>query len=264
LETNNQIPKLSIKGQGNPFIWLHGMLSSVDSDSIYSLIDFDKLSDLVSLVRYDYCDKSIEGNYAWPALAEELLRVADSQNYDRLILGGLSMGSGIILHLATQFPERAKALILVTPPPAWEMRSETKKVYKKIVSQTNKNSIPEILKRIIQWNQDPPEFYERMYPGTRQKLIENRLNFEPQYYTQIYSGGAESDFPSREQIAQINVPTLIVTIPDDLNHPFEMAQELNMLIKSSELFVISDFTSYQNLQNKVHDFIADLSFDNKS
>ena len=257
-------PQLNITGKGNPFIWLHGLLNSVEADSIYSLIDFSKLAEFVSVIRYDYCDKSTEGNYSWPDLTEELNRIIDSQNYDKLLLGGLSMGAGTILHFATRFPEKVKALILFTPPPGWEMRTETIAVYKKIVARTNHLQIPQILKRIVLWSQDPPDFFEQKHPGTKVKLQQCRLNFEPQYYSQIYRGGAESDFPSREQISQLNVPTLIVSIPNDSTHPEEMAQTLHHLIKNSEMEVISNYSDYEILQKKVHDFIIKIDNDYKS
>ena len=170
-------------------------------------------------------------------------------------MGGLSMGAGTAIHAAVRFPERVKALILVTPPPAWEKREKIKAVYRKVISKMDGKSIPEILKRTIQMNQDPPEYFEQNHPGTKQRLQDCRLGFEPQYYTQIYLGGANSDFPSREQISRISVPTLIIAHPDDPNHPLETAQELNNLIKGSELTIVSAYDDYQKLQIKVQDFI---------
>jgi len=258
------IPHIYIQGEGQPFVWLHGMLNSVESDTVYSLIDFKSLQDQLSVVRYNYCNKSIEGDYSWPALTNELFSVLNAQKYDKVFMGGMSMGAGTAIHAAVQFSERVKGLILVTPPPAWEMREKVKAVYLKVISKTNSKVVPELLKRIIQLNQDPPEYYEQNHPGIRQQLLEYRLSFEPQYYTQIYLGGANSDFPSREQISQINVPTLIIAQPDDPSHPLETAQELNNLIKGSESVVISDYEDYQNLQMKVRHFLTKHAFDNKS
>ena len=259
-----KLPSLHIKGSGQPFVWLHGMLNSVESDTVYSLIDFKSLQDQLSVVRYNYCDKSIDGDYSWPALTNELFSVLDALKYDQVIMGGLSMGAGTAIHAAVQFSERVKGLILVTPPPAWEMREKVKAVYRKVISNTNSKVVPELLKRIIQLNQDPPEYYEQNHPGIRQQLLEYRLSFEPQYYTQIYLGGANSDFPTREQISEINVPTLIIAHPNDTNHPLETAQELNKLIKGSELVVVSDYIDYQELKMTVRHFIAKHCFDNKS
>lgn len=259
-----KLPSLYITGSGHPFIWMHGMLNSVESDSLYSLLDFDQLSKLVSVIRYDTCDKSVSGDYSWDATTEELLQVANAQNYQSMILGGCSMGSGAAIHAAIRAPHKVKALILVTPPPAWETRAEVKAIYKKIISKLNKNTIPEFLKRLIAQNQDPPEFYEREHPGTKQQLLDFRLSFDPAYYPQIYLGGAISDLPDREQIAGINVPTLIVAHLNDPNHPFEMAQEINSLIKGSELITVSNYQDYLNLQQKVSNFIGLVASDNKS
>ena len=259
-----KLPLLHITGTGQPFIWMHGMLNSVESDSLYSLLDFDQLSKLVSVIRYDTCDKSVSGDYSWDATTEELLQVANAQNYQSMILGGCSMGSGAAIHAAIRAPHKVKALVLITPPPAWEKRAEVKTVYKKIVSRLHQNSIPEFLKRLIAQNQDPPEFYEREHPGTRQRLLEYRLSFDPGYYPKIYTGGAASDLPDREQIAGINVPTLIVAHLNDPNHPLEMAQEINSLIKGSELVTVSDYQEYLKLQKKVSNFISSVLSDNKS
>lgn len=257
-------PLLTIQGEGQPFVWLHGMLNSVESDSVYSLIDFNLISKLVSVVRYDVCNKSVTGSYNWNASTDELIQLANEQNYDSMVLGGSSMGAGTAIHAAVKFPEKVKALILVTPPPAWEMRRKVKALYEKIASKANQKTIPEILKRIIQRNEDPPEFFELKHPGTRQRLLKYRLSFEPYYYSQIYLGGAASDLPPRKQIAEINVPTLIVALPDDVNHPLEMAQELHSLIRGSELFIVSDYDDYQNLQKIVHDFLSKVVYNNKS
>lgn len=240
------------------------MLNSVESDSLYSLLDFDQLSKLVSVIRYDTCDKSVTGDYSWDAATEELLQVATEQNYKPMILGGCSMGSGAAIHAAIRAPQKVKALVLVTPPPAWEARAKVKAVYKKIVSRLHQNSIPEFLKRLIAQNQDPPEFFERIHPGTRQRLLEYRLSFDLGYYPKIYLGGAASDLPDREQILGINVPTLIVAHLNDPNHPLQMAQEINSLIKGSELVTVSDYQEYLNLQQKVINFIGSVLSDNKS
>jgi pimeloyl-ACP methyl ester carboxylesterase len=240
------------------------MLNSVESDSVFSLIDFNRLSNMVSVVRYDACNKSASGDFSWPAMTNELIGVADHLNFSSMILGGCSMGSGTAIHAAVRFPERVRGLVLLTPPPAWEYRKQAQSVYRKVSMKTDPNKLPEFLKRILELNDDPPEFFEEMFPGTRKRLLEMRLSFEPAYYKSIYHGGAVSDFPSREQIAQIRVPTLIVSNPEDDKHPIRVSHEINELIPNSEMVVISDFTDYKNLQFKLAEFIGSLTDNNKS
>lgn len=257
------LPQLTIQGEGQPFVWLHGMLNSVESDSVYSLVDFNKVAEIASVIRYDACGKSVTGDYSWDAMTNQLIGVAEAQKFDSMIIGGTSMGSVTALHFAVKYPEKVKALILVTPPPAWENRLAVSALYRKIASKTNQNTIPEFLKRLIYLNQDPPDFFEQEHPGTRQRLQEYRLGFEPLYYSQIYTGGAASDLPTRDQIAQIQVPTLIVATPDDENHPIEIAFELSKFISGSKLTVVSDYREYLKLQEKVHEFIVKFDFNNK-
>ena len=240
------------------------MLNSVESDSVYSLIDFNQLSKLVSVVRYDACNNSAAGDFSWPTLTDELITVFHLLNDQSMILGGCSMGSGTAIHAAVRFPERVKGLVLLTPPPAWEHRKSVQSVYKKVASKIDPNRLPDFLKRILELNDDPPQFFEERYPGTRKRLLEMRLSFEPAYYKSIYHGGAISDFPSREQISQIRVPTLIVSNSDDDKHPIRVSYEINELIPDSEIVVISDFRDYKNLQTKLADFIGSILDNNKS
>lgn len=250
------IPELYITGTGHPLIWMHGMLNSVESDSIYSLVDFGQLSKLVQLIRYDACNKSVTGDYSWNGLVQELNAIIDSRNAGKVILGGVSMGSGTALYTAIRNPEKVKALILVTPPPAWEVRVATQALYEKIALKARPDHLPDFLKRIIQRNQDPPEFFEQEYPGTREKLLALRMNFDPAYYYSIYHGGAISDFPLREELKQVNIPTLIVADPNDPGHPVEVAREMHERIPGSELFLVKNIQDYRELQKTVSFFTA--------
>lgn len=254
---------LTIQGNGEPFIWLHGMLNSVESDSLYSLIDLNKLSENVQVIRYDACGKSVTGDYKWDSMTNQLADVVEANHIHQAIVAGTSMGSVTGLHFAVMHPEKVKALILVTPPPAWQKREAVKSVYRKIASKASHGHIPEFLKRLISITQDPPAFYEQQHPGTRQKLMEYRLAFDPHYYPQIYNGGAASDLPLREQLAEIKVPTLIAALPDDENHPLDIAMEINELIPNSVLEVVSNYQDYLNLQQKVKQFLREIGCDNK-
>jgi 3-oxoadipate enol-lactonase len=257
-------PSLNIKGTGQPLIWMHGMLNSVASDSIYSFIDFEQLSQQVRLIRYNACDQSSGGDYSWNGLVHELVGIIDSINSGKVILGGVSMGSGTALYTAIRFPERVKALILVTPPPAWEVRQATQALYEKIALKARPDHLPDFLKRIIQRNQDPPEFYEQAFPGTRKKLLDLRLSFDPAYYYSIYHGGAISDFPSRGELKQLNIPTLIVADPNDPGHPVEVAREMHELIPHSELVLVQNIEDYLDLQKNVSHFVHFVQNNNKS
>lgn len=257
-------PILKITGSGRPFIWLHGMLGSVESDSVYSMVDFNRVSKIASVIRYDACGKSVTGDYSWDGITNELFNLVNYYKFEPMILGGTSMGSGTAIHFAVRYPERVKALILVTPPPAWEKRNSVKALYNKIVSKADHSGNPEFMRKLISMNPDVPDFFEQENPGTWDRLLEFRLGFERSYYPQIYRGGAASDFPAPEEIEKIKVPTLIAAFPDDLNHPLEIAQTLNNLIAGSEMVVISNYDDYRKFQEKVNNLVSSAFSDNKS
>ena len=259
-----KIPSLHTTGSGQPFLWMHGMLNSVDSDSIYSLVNFSRLSEHVQLIRYDACDKAIDGDYSWNGLVSELKGIIESLKCEQAILGGVSMGSGTALYTAIRYPETVQALVLVTPPPAWEVRVATQALYEKIALKARPDHLPDFLKRIIQRNQDPPEFFEQQFPGTRKKLLELRMSFNPAYYYSIYHGGAISDFPLREELTHVNIPTLIIGDPNDPGHPIEVAREMHELIPNSRLIELKNIEDYFQIQETVSYFIKSILKNNNS
>ena len=257
-------PTLKITGSGRPFIFLHGMLGSVESDSVYSMVDFNRVSEIALVIRYDACGKSVTGDYSWDGMTDELFHLVNHYKLEPMILGGTSMGSGTAIHFAVRYPERVKALILVTPPPAWEKRKGVKTLYNKIASKADHSGNPEFMRKLISMNPDVPDFFEQENPGTWDRLLEFRLGFERLYYPQIYRGGAVSDLPSPEEIEKIKVPTLIAAFPDDLNHPLEIAQTLNNLIVGAEMVIISNYADYRKFQEKANDLVSSVFSDNKS
>jgi pimeloyl-ACP methyl ester carboxylesterase len=257
-----EIP-ITSHGKGEPLIWLHGMLNSVESDSVYSLVDLHLLAKLVQLIRYNVGGKSVSGDYSWDAAATELIGIANRMKLSTFIAGGCSMGSGTAIHAAVRFPERIKALLLIMPPPAWENRQAVTSIYTKIASKLKGAVLPEFLQRLITRQIDPPDFYEQLHPGTRKEMLRFRLTFDSAYYQQIYCGGAASDFPERSKIAELNIPTLIVALDNDINHPLDIALELHSLIKTSELIVVKTYHDYQLLQERVARFIDKLNGVNK-
>jgi 3-oxoadipate enol-lactonase len=72
-----------------------------------------------------------DGTAAVDDLAQLVLRLADTQGWDRFGYAGISLGGAVGLHLAVHRPERIGALSMVCSaarfgdPPTWRQRSET-------------------------------------------------------------------------------------------------------------------------------------------
>ena len=113
-------------GSGRPFLWAHGLTSSIAAERDGGLFQWE---DGVELVRYDARGHgrspagSSSADYEWPSLAEDFLAVADSVGFDSMVAGGASMGCATVLYAALAAPSRVDALVLAIPPTAWETRA---------------------------------------------------------------------------------------------------------------------------------------------
>ena len=102
-------------GEGNPVVLLHGLTathryvvmgSSALERSGHRVIAYD--------ARGHGRSEPAEP-YDYPALAADLERVLDERGIDRAVLAGASMGAHTLLRFALEHPDRALALVVITP-----------------------------------------------------------------------------------------------------------------------------------------------------
>jgi pimeloyl-ACP methyl ester carboxylesterase len=122
------------------------------------------------------------------------------------------------------------------------MRSDQKVQYMRIANKLTAENYQSLLGKIMRINPDPPAFVEEVLPGIQEEMIRRRLNFPVEYMRSIYRDAALSDMPDREILKKLNVPTFILGVADDPNHPVAMAEELHRLIKNSELHILKNYT----------------------
>src|SRR5215470_8871307 len=88
----------SVAGDGPPFVWGHGLTSSMASEDAFSMLDFARLAACCRVVRYDarghgQSESTPEpGDYAWSELARDQLALADALGIGTYIAAGASMG----------------------------------------------------------------------------------------------------------------------------------------------------------------------------
>jgi len=102
-------------GEGVPVVLLHGLTAT----RRYVVMGSRALErDGHSVVMYDargHGRSSPADEYGYDALAQDLSAVLDDRGFGRAVLAGASMGAHTIVRLALRHPERAAALVLVTP-----------------------------------------------------------------------------------------------------------------------------------------------------
>jgi pimeloyl-ACP methyl ester carboxylesterase len=102
-------------GEGVPVVLLHGLTAT----RRYVVMGSRNLErDGHRVIAYDargHGRSAPAPSYGYPELAGDLLAVLDACRIDRAVLAGASMGAHTIMRFALDHPERAAALVLVTP-----------------------------------------------------------------------------------------------------------------------------------------------------
>jgi pimeloyl-ACP methyl ester carboxylesterase len=102
-------------GEGVPVVLLHG-LTATRRYVVMGSKNLERNGHRV--VMYDargHGRSEPADSYGYEALGGDLLAVLDDRRIDRAVLAGASMGAHTIVRFALEHPERAAALVLITP-----------------------------------------------------------------------------------------------------------------------------------------------------
>lgn len=202
-------------GAAPALLWAHGLLSSMEQEAQRGWPAWDGLRRRIAMevVQYDARGHGDSGPVSpqdgdpalldWPALALDMLAVADATGHAGVIAAGTSMGAMTALCAALHAPQRVRALILVSPPPLWEARAAHAATLTRAAA---------LLAR-------------------RARHSAGAARLAP-----LYLGAARANLPPRADLAAVaQIPTLIVAWDGDPAHPLASAQELLGLLPNAEL-----------------------------
>jgi pimeloyl-ACP methyl ester carboxylesterase len=252
---------VAVAGKGQAFVWGHALLGSMAQDEDGGVLDWADLADIARVVRFDARGHGRSENagkpedYRWDKLARNMWEVADSQTDGEVVLGGASMGCGTALHAACQRPDRVKGLVLVIPPTAWEWREPRKPGYRitaNIVHCTR--GLPFRLLGLLRIKSNSEDFQR----SSLSVMTRHLAKVPAQGVVGAMRGASLSDFPSREKLAALDIPTLILAWPDDRSHPLEVAEELRETMPGAQLVVTDRTTGPYGWPAQVRAFITSL------
>jgi pimeloyl-ACP methyl ester carboxylesterase len=102
-------------GEGTPVVLLHG-LTATRRYVVMGSKNLERGGHRV--IAYDargHGQSEPADAYGYEELADDLLAVLDDRDIDRAVLAGASMGAHTLVRFALQHPERAAALVVITP-----------------------------------------------------------------------------------------------------------------------------------------------------
>ncbi len=208
-----------VRGEGVPFIFLHGL----GNDCMHA---FDTM-DVRPGVRWIGLDQHGHGSsgYQWDimnfdTMADDVIALADHLGLERFFVGGISMGAGVSVNVATRYPERLFGAVLIRT--AWmdaPMNEDLILWFEKAYEYINQEN------GLAKYQQDP---------DVQRICAEWGLPINGNGYFESESCRAMSKkfaiMPPKQpvkdwnQLTEICLPVLVISCHNDPIHPFAYGQ----------------------------------------
>ncbi|MGA9276374.1 alpha/beta fold hydrolase [Ilumatobacter sp.] len=249
-------------GAGIDLVWGHGLTQSRLLEDRRPLVDLAGID--AAVVRYDArghgeseSTSDLDG-YGWDQLARDQLELASRLGIERYIAAGASMGAATALHAAVLAPERVLGLVLVIPPTGWETRASAAETYEQGARAVETVGVERVIAAgAVVAPPDPfvddPEFAARRADGLR--------SWDPVRLARAMRGATRAQLPSRDEIATITCPTLVLAWTGDPVHPVSTADELRRLIPEAEVHIASTADEMSRWTALVAGFVASIGSD---
>jgi pimeloyl-ACP methyl ester carboxylesterase len=238
-----------------PFVWAHGLCSSVAHEDELGLFPCSELAGAMPVARYDARGhgSSIGGyeerGYRWSAMVDDMLRAAEGA----FVAGGIGMGVATALYAALRAPKRVAALVLVLPPAAWAGRAAATAAYEADADLVELSG-PRRLAEAVRARPLAP-LLAQVRPDTREVDARHLQAMDPKYLALALRAAARSDLPRPEEVRTVIVPTLILTWEDDPEHPVATARGLADTMLQADLRIATEPAEVKAWPATVEDFL---------
>jgi pimeloyl-ACP methyl ester carboxylesterase len=172
------------------------------------------------------------------SFANDVADVVEEQNLGPLIIGGISMGAAISLHLAVRKPHLVKALVLARPAWLIDNKPENMKPNAEIGDLLATHS-PQDAKALFLQSETAHQL-EKSAPDNLASLT-SFFAREPLEVTAALLTSISHDGPgvTEQQVRALKIPTLIIATGQDAIHPLSHADALHEMISHSRMVEIT-------------------------
>jgi pimeloyl-ACP methyl ester carboxylesterase len=182
--------------------------------------------------------------YRYEDLRDDLVRVMDERGIERAVLAGASMGAHTALRLALEQPERAAALVVITPAYDPDDFGDPDSLARwDALSDGLRNGGVEGFVEAYGDPGVPEQWRETVFRVIRQRLAAHE---HPEALADALRATPRSrPFPTIESLAAIEAPTVVVADRDeaDPGHPLAVGEAYAEAIPNAELMVEDEGTS---------------------
>ncbi|PZF88942.1 hypothetical protein C1903_08190 [Listeria ivanovii] len=222
------------QGSGMPIIYLHGLGGDLQQPFTHfpEIKNYRFISlDFRGHGKTRYFVK--ESDFSFETFAGDVIALMNHLKFDSTIIGGISTGAGVALHIALHFPSRVCGLILSRV--AWKdepQPPQIQTIFKEVANHIQNFGVTEGKKRFL----TSTEFLQldELSPAAADSLVKQ---FDYPYINETHAKLVQipQDTPNtnRENWRNIAVPTLILANKIDPVHPFHYGKLLSYYIPQS-------------------------------
>ncbi|MGB3829955.1 MAG: alpha/beta hydrolase [Ornithinimicrobium sp.] len=252
LRAKNALLDYDVTGAGPTIVQLHGLTSSRARDAGLGF-DLSSRTPGHRVVRYDARGHGASAgdrdprSYTWSCLALDLIALLDAEAPMEAVHGvGQSMGTATLVHAAMAQPTRFTSLVLGIPPTAWQSRAIQRRVYRANADLVERLGLAPLVDADLSSARPPASADTTAVPPS----------VEEDLLPTVFRGAALADLPTPEQVATIEVPTLVLAWVDDPAHPLSTAQQLCDLLPHARLVVARTPQDVQAWPDLVADHVS--------
>ncbi len=229
------------QGRGTPFIFLHGLGSSIHQTT--------RICDGIKGIKFISMDFPGHGRTRYPEdgkhpsfqyYSDDLVLLMEKLKVDEAYVGGISMGAGIALTLASQYPDRVKGLVLVRPAWLEESAPDNLRILSKVSEMLTKSFAREKFQQT--------SYYRKLHqnlPGAALSLLGLFApTQQPTLSKTLWHMVSDHPELNYDSINNANIPACVIGNSHDPLHPIEMAQNIHKNLANSKFHkVISRYKS---------------------
>ena len=248
-------------GEATPVVWGHGLSSCRANEDRFPFLDFAALAADRRLLRYDARGHGASGftaeptGYSWEELARDQLALAEAVGIERYVAAGASMGCGTALQAAVLAPERVAGLLLVVPPTAWETRRERVEIWEQVATLLEQRGVEAFIEGMRATVTPEPLVGQAEFDAAFEA---NARAADPVRLAGVFRGAGHADFPPRDQVSAIRVPTRILAWSGDPGHPESTAEQLVELLPQADLFVARTWDDFRTWTDRSLSFLRSV------